>query len=188
VEGDFSWTAMGDNREVLASEMPGMLERGQREAWTNYKFDWMATLRGRVGYAFNRWLVYGTGGLAFLREAEERTQFVSSSLTSNDIAFRERDAHTRTGWTLGTGLEFAIDRHWSIKTEYLYSRFGSEEFTFADARSGASDGFSVTTRCSTCTPTRVTTTYPDTYSTVNGRRAVNSAELHSLRVGVNFKF
>ncbi|MFT3968205.1 MAG: TonB-dependent receptor, partial [Sphingobium sp.] len=35
VEGDFSWTAMGDNREVLASEMAGMLERGQREAWTN---------------------------------------------------------------------------------------------------------------------------------------------------------
>jgi iron complex outermembrane receptor protein len=68
---------------------------------------WLGTVRGRVGYAFDRFLAYGTAGAAF---GNVRANF------SNDPV----SGTTNAGWTAGAGLEWALDRHWSIKTEYLF--------------------------------------------------------------------
>jgi high affinity Mn2+ porin len=87
-----------------------------------HKIDYIATLRGRLGYAFDRWMVYGTGGLAWTQARFEQTPGVSDD--QNEILRR------LTGWTAGAGAEVAIAPRWTTRIEYLYSRFGSASATF----------------------------------------------------------
>ncbi len=75
------------------------------------KSDWFSTLRGRAGYAFDRYMLYGTGGLAF--------GDVSLSTPGASVS------DTRVGWTLGAGLEAAITDNFTLRGEYLYTDLGS---------------------------------------------------------------
>lgn len=74
------------------------------------KNTWIATARGRVGYAMDRWLPYVTGGAAFSGAK------ISTGTGSN--------TKTTTGWTAGGGIEYGISRDWSVKAEYLYADLG----------------------------------------------------------------
>ena len=88
--------------------------------------------RGRVGWAWNNWLFYGTGGVAF---TDATTQYrtggiysVSSifpnfPLASLPIGF---DSRTRelVGWTAGGGIQYAFTPNWIFGVEYRYSDFG----------------------------------------------------------------
>ena len=69
---------------------------------------WFATLRGRAGPTFDRLLLFVTGGLAV---AHLEAGFVANQLPGSA---------TRTGWTLGAGLEWAFAPNWSTKLEYLH--------------------------------------------------------------------
>jgi len=73
---------------------------------------WLGTARGRVGYAFDRWLPYITGGAAF--GGIKMTPGGGSSTTQ-----------TKIGWTLGAGVEYAFLGAWSAKLEYLYADLGT---------------------------------------------------------------
>lgn len=81
--------------------------------------DWMATLRPRVGYAFDRALVYVTGGLAVaqLKYIEQATD------TAGDIE-NTNISKVKAGYALGAGLEYALTDRWSLRAEYLYTNFG----------------------------------------------------------------
>src|SRR5262249_47724661 len=79
------------------------------------------TVRGRVGYGPRRWFAYGTGGLAWTRN-----QFTPAQ-TSGDAPAQTAVFRRRLGWTLGTGVERAIDARWRVNTEYLYTRFGAAD-------------------------------------------------------------
>jgi iron complex outermembrane recepter protein len=68
---------------------------------------WLATARGRVGYAFGRFLAYGTGGAAF---GNVQAGF------SNDAL----DSVISVGWTVGGGIEAALTPQLSLKAEYLF--------------------------------------------------------------------
>jgi outer membrane immunogenic protein len=68
---------------------------------------WLATVRGRVGYAFDRFLVYGTAGVAF---GDVRAGFSNDPVSSA----------TETGWTAGAGVEVAVISNWTAKVEYLF--------------------------------------------------------------------
>jgi iron complex outermembrane receptor protein len=68
---------------------------------------WLSTVRGRAGYAFDRFFVYGTGGAAF---GNVRANFSNDPVTSSIEA----------GWTVGAGVEVAFARNWSAKAEYLF--------------------------------------------------------------------
>jgi outer membrane immunogenic protein len=72
---------------------------------------WFATARGRVGYAFDRALIYLTAGGAF-----GDVQMLSNGLSATA---------DRAGWTAGLGLEYALLGPWSAKVEYLYANLGS---------------------------------------------------------------
>jgi outer membrane immunogenic protein len=72
---------------------------------------WLSTVRGRVGYAFDRFLPYVTGGLALGDINAGVTGFPGAS-------------STQTGWTVGGGLEYAIAGPWTAKVEYLYVDLG----------------------------------------------------------------
>ena len=73
--------------------------------------NWLSTARGRIGYAFGRYMPFVTGGAAFGDVKMSPAGFAGNS-------------ETRTGWTLGGGLEAQIAGPWSAKIEYLYADLG----------------------------------------------------------------
>ncbi len=76
-----------------------------------------ASARGRIGYAFDRVLVYATGGAAFAHINEHDVDFTGSGL-SND------NSTTRTGWTAGAGVDYAFTNNWIGRVEYRHADFG----------------------------------------------------------------
>jgi outer membrane immunogenic protein len=74
--------------------------------------DWLGTARGRIGYAWDRWLPYITGGAAF----------AGIKMTPPAGADETKD---RVGYTLGAGVEYAFLGSWSAKFEYLYVNMGN---------------------------------------------------------------
>jgi outer membrane immunogenic protein len=83
-------------------------------AYTN-KLDWFGTVRGRVGYAFDRWLPYVTGGWAYGHGDLSGTVTGVGGFSGSN---------TYSGWTVGGGLEYAFLNNWSAKLEYLHVDFG----------------------------------------------------------------
>ncbi len=78
------------------------------------KNTWLGTGRARIGYAWDRFLPYITGGAAFGNVKMIRSSGVS-------------DSDTKIGWTLGGGVEYAFMGAWSAKLEYLYVDLGKGE-------------------------------------------------------------
>jgi outer membrane immunogenic protein len=79
------------------------------------KSTWLATVRGRFGYAADRVLFYATGGGAFANiEANTSTTFQSQ---------------TKAGWTAGAGVEGAFTDHWTARVEYLFVDVQNAGFT-----------------------------------------------------------
>ena len=78
------------------------------------------TVRGRVGYAFDQVLIYGTGGYAW---ADNR-------MTASLLGVSVSDSHIHSGWTVGAGVEVMFAPKWSVKAEYLYRSFQSETYNF----------------------------------------------------------
>jgi outer membrane immunogenic protein len=78
--------------------------------------DWFGTSRARIGYAWDRILPYITGGVAYAKLHAEYTPFVNPPILSG--------GETKTAWTFGGGIEWAIDPRWSAKIEYLHMDFG----------------------------------------------------------------
>jgi iron complex outermembrane receptor protein len=76
------------------------------------KSTWLSTVRGRAGYAFDRFLVYGTGGAAF---GNVQANFSNDPVTSA----------TEAGWAVGAGVEIAFAPNWSAKAEYLFVDLGN---------------------------------------------------------------
>jgi outer membrane immunogenic protein len=93
--------------------------------------DGLFTFRGRVGYAWDRLLVYATGGLA-LGEIRSTTNvtFATGGATSVLSGATHIGSTTvdRAGWIIGGGAEYALVPHWSIKAEFLYIDLGT--FTY----------------------------------------------------------
>ena len=78
----------------------------------------MGTVRGRIGYAFDTVLVSGTGGYAW---ADNR-------LTATVLNASISDSHFHSGWTAGAGVEVMFAPKWSVKAEYLYRSFESQNY------------------------------------------------------------
>lgn len=78
---------------------------------------WQGSLRGRVGAAFGPAMLYVTGGLAFAD--------LNYSYTNAATAVTESFRSTEAGWTVGTGVEWALMNNLSARLEYRYTDFGS---------------------------------------------------------------
>ena len=101
VEGDIGW-----------SNIKGSSTSAVCFATCTTTNDWLGTVRGRVGYAFDRFLPYFTGGAAF--------GDIKASNTTGTTSFTS----AQVGWTAGGGLEYAFFGNWSAKIEYLYVDLG----------------------------------------------------------------
>jgi len=98
IEGDYSWSgAKGEDTS------------GCNPTPCTEKWPWLGTIRGRIGYAYDRFLPYLTGGAAFSR------------IEVGPILVGTKNVD---GWTVGGGLEVALLNNWSIKAEYLYVDVG----------------------------------------------------------------
>lgn len=76
------------------------------------KTPWFGTIRGRIGYAFDRWMVYATGGGVYGKATLDGTVSTTGAFSSSS-----------TYWTyvVGGGAEFALWGNWTAKLEYLYA-------------------------------------------------------------------
>ena len=86
------------------------------------EIDLSAALRGRIGYAMDRTLIYLAGGFAWAD--------VSLDGTAIGGPGRFTYGETLTGWTLGAGVEHAFTQNWVARLDYRYSDFGSDTFNF----------------------------------------------------------
>jgi outer membrane immunogenic protein len=91
--------------------------KGSGNFGTETKNEFLSTIRGRVGYSFDRWMPYVTGGLAI------------GNIKATDTWFGPSKDETKVGWTVGTGVEFAFAPQWTAKVEYLYVDLGNVEFS-----------------------------------------------------------
>jgi outer membrane immunogenic protein len=90
--------------------------------------DWQASLRLRAGFAIDRLLIYGTGGVAFA-DAE----LSSTGREYDDGGFfgptlSDSDDQTLIGWTAGIGLEYAFTDNFTARVEGRYTDFGEDDF------------------------------------------------------------
>jgi outer membrane immunogenic protein len=117
IEADIDWTNI---KGSIATNCIGTCETSS---------DWLGTVRGRIGYAFDRFLPYATAGAAF--------GDIKGSVASGARSFSE----TNVGWTAGAGLEYAFISSWSAKVEYLYVDLGKAT---CDATCSGTNPFDVT--------------------------------------------
>lgn len=113
---------------VLGGEIDGSALISGKQRYTALTGDfitahtnWVGSARLRVGYAFNRLMIYATGGLAFAAP--------KSTVTGTGYSYGAGDG-TRFGWTLGAGAEYAITNNWLAGVEYRYSQFEEETYTY----------------------------------------------------------
>jgi opacity protein-like surface antigen len=79
--------------------------------------DWFGTTRARLGWASGSTLTYVTGGVAYGDVSAQGSQ-ISGGLFSGSAT------QTKVGWTIGGGVEYALNQNLSLKAEYLYIDFG----------------------------------------------------------------
>ncbi|MDE2362335.1 MAG: porin family protein [Hyphomicrobiales bacterium] len=96
------------------------------------------TVRGRLGYAWDRLMIYGTAGGAF-----------GNAIAPNVLSmpfygyYGQRSPNnggTKFGWTAGVGAEYALTNNWSIKAEYLYADLGKKTLAYVSPFSGLTTG------------------------------------------------
>ena len=165
VEADASWAnpqGGGDGSQqmegaALIGTLPGITTSVNSTGVASSRTDFIATATGRIGYTFGRLgqgMVYAKGGAAWARDKYQFAGQVSTSacgsvqivpfppqcvFTNTTIVtpFNFAASETRLGWTIGTGIEWAVWENWSVKLEYDYLDFGNTTVTFNDAVLGA---------------------------------------------------
>lgn len=134
VEGDWVWLDSGKTSTgtvAYAGGYPGAVGGASVTSTGKIGADWLATLRGRVGYAIDRWMIYGTGGFAWANVKSSSSlsaSYVNGGGLSTVDLWQGKNDDTRFGWTIGAGVEYAITNNFTTKLEYLYYDLGSKNY------------------------------------------------------------
>lgn len=141
---DYSFQGVPDGRTVTVA--------------TSNRVNRFGTLRPRIGLAWDRTLVYATGGLAWGRVGHT----MSWDLGPGDFAATDKFAGTQVGYVVGGGIEHAFAPRVSLKVEYQYIDLGTQRYTAQEFPVDPTDGiFKVQTDTRT--------------------------DFHTVRLGLNFK-
>ena len=111
VEADGDWTNLKGSSSYCGTASISI--RPPAGATCETKSALFGTLRARFGYAFDRVLVYGTGGVA---DVDVQAGFNPPATFDGAANF---------GWIVGAGVEFAFADNWTAKVEYLYTDLGT---------------------------------------------------------------
>ena len=152
IEADASWSDIdGSSSEDGVIIVPVTYN-------SDLELEWLASVRLRGGFAIDRALIYGTGGIAFAQMNYDYditdgggTEFISGSIDEN-----------MTGWTVGGGLEYAATQNFTVKLEYLYTDLGD----FDDSTTLVGDP-----------------NLPDGTYSIDG-----DVTFHTVKLGANYKF
>ncbi|MFG1401719.1 outer membrane protein [Xanthobacter sediminis] len=123
VEADLEFADIGQSNTLVGGPLAATI--------TSSSVDTFGTIRGRVGYALDRFLPYFTGGAAWAN-----TSFTGPWGVTAD--------GTRWGWTIGGGAEYALTNNWTVKAEYLYLDFGDKNLGYLNTDT-ASQGLTMNT-------------------------------------------
>jgi outer membrane immunogenic protein len=137
VEADISWFGDQNRKEftIIDPALPPWPFAGLLTGSTYHsELKYLGTVRGRVGVAFDRALVYATGGLAY-GEVENSFGIAIPAIGYNTTW---SSSDTETGYVVGGGVEYALTNHISIKGEYLYYDLGDRTI---QARDRVTPGF-----------------------------------------------
>jgi outer membrane immunogenic protein len=157
LEADAQWSGISDDSfGHINNWLPGGLNA---DVWTRNRVAAFGTVRPRIGWAFDRTLVYATGGLAW-------GQINHSFLFLDNFNFRafEKQSTTEFGWVVGAGIEHAFTSRLSLKLEYQYIDLGSHTYS----------------NPLTFTAANIPTVFRETTTT--------ETDFHTVRVGLNYKF
>jgi outer membrane immunogenic protein len=128
IQGDYAWTdAKGSNVDLIDGNTNQTRVRS------------LATVTGRVGYAWNRFLGYVKGGGAW-----ERDDYARFALATGLLA--DSASETRGGWTIGVGGEYAFTDYVSGFMEYNYYDFGTRTRSFFDPAGAFTDNIDIRER------------------------------------------
>ncbi len=142
-EADISYVDNRDNLVVGTLSLPAAVPPNAPLNNTfRSRMEYFGTVRGRLGYAWDRTMVYVTGGLAYAEVQNSATFFGPAGQVQFDGGRRR----TETGYTVGGGIEHAISPNWSVKAEYLYYDLGSNTVNVAFVPGGGGGGTGYDTR------------------------------------------
>jgi outer membrane immunogenic protein len=129
IQGDYAWTnASGSNVDAV---IDGTTNRSEIKS--------LATVTGRLGYAWDRFLGYVKGGGAWERDNYDRFALVGGALVGSA-------SETRSGWTVGVGGEYAFTNYLSGFVEYNYYDFGTRTLTFVIPAGAFNDNIDIRER------------------------------------------
>jgi outer membrane immunogenic protein len=118
LEGTFDWAAKNN------SNTTGITVPGGNIIQVTSNNTWVSTLAARFGVAFDRVLVYGKGGGAWIGN----NGFTVTNVTTG-VSFTGSNSNTTTGWVAGAGIEWAFATNWTLKAEYDFIGLSSRSFT-----------------------------------------------------------
>jgi outer membrane immunogenic protein len=127
LEADISWSSL--NNSVMPLSATGTTTLSSR-------LNALGTVRGRLGWALDKALFYGTGGVAF---ADLKDQLTDPKNAGVGVA----SGSSITGWTAGGGIEYAFSSHWTGKAEYLYVAFPTRTFAHGPYAFDFTDRFDI---------------------------------------------
>jgi outer membrane immunogenic protein len=126
-EADIQFADIKETRNIA---LPGAGAFLPSNSSSRQEMKYFGTVRARLGFTpVDRLLVYATGGLAYA-DVSNRINVTYNPIAGGDFFGRTSD--TRTGWTAGGGLEYAITNNITIKGEYLYYDLGNKNIILRD--------------------------------------------------------
>jgi outer membrane immunogenic protein len=133
IEGDVNGTSLS---KTFAAAFPD-----GTSITANSSASIQGSIRGKLGIAWDRWMIYGTGGVAFggfnTSVNVVNPGFVGIGAVVFPPFFTTGNfSNTRVGWTAGGGVQYAVTNNWWIFAEYRYSNFGSIRENFPSVGAG----------------------------------------------------
>lgn len=105
---------------------------------TKLSSDWLATVRGRLGYAHDKAYFYATAGAAFSRVSVSSNYVAQSPLGLMLDVASSSATKTKVGWAAGAGIDYALSAHWIASVEYLHVDIGSVNSSGVTSSTGGS--------------------------------------------------
>lgn len=122
LEGSTSWTG-------ISGQSAGPFGGPQARAVVETKIEKVATFTPRLGLAFDNWLLYGKGGIAY--------GAVESTVTNDAARFSETTDHV--GWSIGVGVEYGLTPNWILGLEYNHINLRAERYAGLASNGGTAD-------------------------------------------------
>jgi outer membrane immunogenic protein len=119
LQGEFDGTGTGNSRYIGTDVFGNSLQ-------TSFNQNWIASIDGRLGYAWDRTLLYVIGGAAWSSNSGHLTDLTNPGNYSVSVT------NTRTGYDIGGGVEYAFTNNWTGRIVYRYYNFGTANNAWAD--------------------------------------------------------